>query len=170
MEPRKKTEDESKTRSSSKVQSAKRDLGKLYNWDPRPLQYRSVNKELTNNFVRKLQEINEGQPYMWETILRIQYDDFTLDDDEKLLLLKQCDDFENSIRENCTRLCGGSNAVQVPGTEQQRDSGIWVQSRWPIITASDSKIVGGFVICRVAIFAKKLEKVEKIFIFLMILY
>ena len=70
----------------AKYDSAKRDPGKLYDWDPRPLKYRSANKELTNNFVLKLQEINKGQPYMWETLLRVQYDDFVLDDDEKLIV------------------------------------------------------------------------------------
>ena len=57
------------------------------------------------------------------------------------MLIEQCKQFETYILENTKITCGDNNASQISGSELQRDCDILVNSRWPIITASDSKAV-----------------------------
>ncbi|EDO32957.1 predicted protein [Nematostella vectensis] len=61
---------------------------------PRPLEYRSVKKKNINNFVTNLQMVSSKTHeslFMWETQLKIEYNDYRLEDDEKALLVQQTD-------------------------------------------------------------------------------
>ena len=84
--------------------------GDLFHWHPRPREYRrqfSENLEQhTSLFVRKLQTINKDKLSMWEMLMKVTYEDFVLDDVDKLYykyLVRNCladnvaNIFENSF-------------------------------------------------------------------------
>ena len=48
---------------------------------------------------------------------------------------------KKGVNRAMSTICGDNNASQIPGSELQRDSDVWMNSRWPLITASDSKAV-----------------------------
>ena len=127
----------------ARYESSKRgDPSKLYGWDPRPIRYRKASNILMNNFVRDMQGINsKGTSSIWETVLKVKHEDFEIDAEEKRVLIEQCQQFETHLLENTKIICGDNNASQIPGSELQRDSDVWMNSRWPLITASDSKAV-----------------------------
>ena len=56
---------------------------RIYNWDPRPENYRdNVNTKQLNEFIRDLQSIRStasNQESMWETSFRLTYEDYELD-------------------------------------------------------------------------------------------
>ena len=61
--------------------------GRVYHWDPRPKEHREeVTSQEINKFIIDLQSasvaINEGES-MWETSLKISYEDYELNNDRK---------------------------------------------------------------------------------------
>ena len=138
------------------------DSSRLYSWDPRPESDRKMDTEGTNRFISTMQLVSrDSEPSMWETLLKIEYDDFELDDIDEQILKTQVADFEEnhisyvqsvfSINETVENLLSVvsngfpslpcSVSTQIPGTEKQRESETWVQRRSSLITASDSKTV-----------------------------
>jgi hypothetical protein len=115
----------------------KQDPSKVYKWDPRPLSYRGVDTNLMNEFITSIESPGPNPSSMWETLLKRQYDDFDLNEEEELILKKQCDVFERYLREETALICGTKVATQV--TTGQSESQEWFSARRFIITASDSK-------------------------------
>lgn len=119
----------------AKYPSLKRDVGKLYCRDPRPPNCRGINQKLLNNFITSISEINRhDDPCMWETVFKIKYEDYELESDEKMILSR------NNIKDNCILTCSSSSMIEVPGTIDQSKSDNWLRAKWPLITASDSKV------------------------------
>jgi hypothetical protein len=71
-----------KAHKSSYMSSKKSSSSALYNWDPRPVEFRNkVDEDGVHNFLRNLQlySATRGTLSMWETLLQINYQDFKLD-------------------------------------------------------------------------------------------
>ena len=117
----------------------------MYHWDPRPSEYRrqfSENLEQhTSLFVRKLQTINKDKLSMWETLIKVTYEDFVLDDDDKLYYKYLVRNFESCLADNVANIFENSFSGQVPGTKEQSNSETWLQERCFRITASVCKNV-----------------------------
>lgn len=116
----------------------KRKPSKMYEFDPRLPQNRGINIADTNAFLVSLQEDSQGgTPSMWETLLELKYRDFELNEEERIILGKQCANFETNNKAIVNRVCGEKLCDQL--TLQQNESSQWFEARWPIITASDGK-------------------------------
>ena len=120
----------------------------LYHRDPRPSEYRrqfSENLEQhTSLFVRKLQTINKDKLSMWETLIKVTYEDFVLDDDDdddKLYNKYLVKNFGSCLADNVANIFENSFSGQVPGTKEQSNSETWLQEGCFHITASVSKKV-----------------------------
>ena len=92
----------------------------MYHWDPRPSEYRrqfSENLEQhTSLFVRKLQTINKD---------KVAYEDFVLNDDDKLYYKYLVRNFESCLADNVANIFENSFSGQVPGTKEQSNSETW---------------------------------------------
>ena len=51
----------------------------VIDFDPRPVEYREINENHINKFVQNLQSIGNTELSMWETQLKITYNDYQLD-------------------------------------------------------------------------------------------
>ena len=51
----------------------------VIDFDPRPVEYREINENHINKFVKNLQSIGNTELSMWETQLKITYNDYQLD-------------------------------------------------------------------------------------------
>jgi hypothetical protein len=116
---------------------------KMYNWDPRPLEYQNVNCESVTHFVTDLQLIssqNSQNQSMWETLLQIKYDDFHLSNEDTIYYRELVQNFEESLLLNNEKFLG-KNIIfgEIPDTVDQAKSLTWHQARWCRITASVSK-------------------------------
>ena len=78
---------------------------------------------------------------MWETSLSYEYEDFTVEDDDKGIGISLVAQFEENISCHTEIYCGKEYASQVPDTILQSSNEKWVAERWGRITASDSKVV-----------------------------
>ena len=76
--------------------------------DSRPSEYRrpfSENLEQhTFLFARKLQTINKNKLSMWETLIKVTYEDFVLDDDDKLYYKYLVRNFESCLAGNVANI------------------------------------------------------------------
>ena len=95
----------------------------------------------TSLFVRKLQAINKDKLLMWETLIEVTYEDFVLDDDDKLYYKYLVRNFESCLADNVANIFENSFSGQVPGTKEQSNSETWWQERCFCITASVCKNV-----------------------------
>ena len=102
--------------------SKQKHLGDLYHWDPRPSEDRrqfSENLEQQISFfVRKLQATNKNKLSMWEALIKVTYEDFVLDDDDKLYYKYLVKNFESCLADNVVNSFFG----EVPGTKEQSNS------------------------------------------------
>ena len=122
--------------------SSKRKVNELYNWDPRPPEFRKkVNDEALNRFVQTLQSIDKDKISMWQTIFKIQYSDFELTGDDIICYKMLVENFETSLNENNAIYLKGRVSCEIPGTETQSNSPIWFRERWSRITASVCKTI-----------------------------
>ena len=125
--------------------SKRKHHGDLYHWDPRPSEYRrqfSENLEQhTSLFVRKLQTINKDKLSMWETLTKVTYEDFALDDDDKLYCKYLVRNFESCLADNIANIFENSFSGQVLGTKEQSNSKTWLQEHCFRITTSVCKDV-----------------------------
>ena len=117
----------------------------LYNWDPRPEKYRkNIDDNVTNEFVINLQKYSaeHNELSMWETLLFIVYEDFTLDETDICYYSELVNNFESDLRDNTQKILpAGCFSTKIPGTKQQACSETWHQSRWCRITSSVCKTV-----------------------------
>lgn len=107
-------------------------------FDPRPSSYRQdeLLKEDKHSFLSDL-HLNVGD-CGWTNILEYEYDDFQLDETDKLVLKKQTDTFIDSLKDMCEHK---SAPFEVSGTNEQAACDKWYSDRWCRITASICKDV-----------------------------
>ena len=86
-------------------------------------------------FVRKLQTINKDKLSMWEMLIKVMYEDFELDDDDKLFHNYLVRNFERCLADNVASIFENSFPGQVPGTNEQSNSETWLQECCFYITA-----------------------------------
>ena len=123
--------------------SKRKNPSKLYNWDPRPKEYqKKVDIDQVSNFVKHLQSISQCRGLsMWETVLKITYEDFELDEQDIAYYKSLVENFEVSLLENNLLILKESVSCEIPGTEEQSSSPRWFQERWCRVTASACKSV-----------------------------
>ena len=70
------------------------DSSRFYSWDPRPESDRKMDTERTNRFISTTMQLvsRDSEPSMWETLLKIEYDDFELDAIDEQILKTQVAD------------------------------------------------------------------------------
>ena len=99
----------------------------VIDFDPRPVQYRQVTSAQINRFVINLQSLSQNsEPSMWETQLKITYENYDLGDPSTL------HQKVNILCENLTT----AHLMEIPGTEGQSNSERWFSERWCRLTAS----------------------------------
>ena len=80
----------------------------LHHWDPRSSEHRrQFNENLeqqTSLFVRELQTINTDKRSLWETLIKVTYEDFVLDDDDKLYYKYLVRNFESCLADNVANI------------------------------------------------------------------
>lgn len=93
----------------------------VIDFDPRPVQYRQVTSAQINRFVINLQSLSQNsEPSMWETQLKITYENYDLGDPSTL------HQKVNILCENLTT----AHLMEIPGTEGQSNSERWFSERW----------------------------------------
>lgn len=103
----------------------------VIDFDPRPDKYRHVNVHHINNFLSKVQALSQaegGELTMWETQLRMTYNDYKLDGDRNRVLLEQVSALHENLKPEAL--------MQIPGTQEQSKSEKWFSERWCRLTAS----------------------------------
>ena len=106
-------------------------------FDPRPVTSRKpVEKAEKHSFLSDL-HMNLGD-CGWTNILDYEYEDFTLDESEKVTLGDQATLFIDGLRDMCE---ARDQPFEVPGTNLQSASAKWRSDRWCRITASICKDV-----------------------------
>ena len=105
VESRKEERKKNKSLHEAQYKSRKLSDSRVYNWDPRPQENRaSISNKQINRFVVDLQSAscaNQGQKSMWETSLRISYDDYPLTTERKTVLQRE------TILPFCLKVQGG---------------------------------------------------------------
>ena len=109
----------------------------LYAWDPRPEECRGVNKTNVNSFVTSLQ--SDSKLTMWETVLQLKYDDFSLDNEDVILYQSQVREFEKKMFDYNMTLLTSKDCSEIPDTSGQAESKKWHTERLYRITASICK-------------------------------
>ena len=80
------------------------------------------------------------QESMWETSLRIFYEDYELGKERKTVLLEQVAILEENLSPSSKCIPAGSfGAAEIPGTADQSDSPAWFRERQYRITGSKCK-------------------------------
>ena len=100
----------------------------VIDFDPRPLDCRAVSTYHINRFVVSLQSIQEPELSMWETQLKIVYQDYKLSSEREAGLVKQV----HRLLDNLTPTVLG----ELPGTRAQSQSENWCSERLVRLTAS----------------------------------
>ena len=100
----------------------------VIDFDPRPLDCRAVSTYHINRFVVSLQSIQELELSMWETQLKIVYQDYKLSSEREAGLVKQV----HRLLDNLTPTVLG----ELPGTRAQSQSENWCSERLVRLTAS----------------------------------
>ncbi|XP_025111588.1 uncharacterized protein LOC112574606 [Pomacea canaliculata] len=119
--------------------------GRVYKWDPRPKEHRgSLTNRQINDFIIDLQNISAStqEESMWETSLRILYEDYDLEVERKKTLLKHVQQLEESHIPNdiSAKQMSAYGAFELLGTQEQSMSLLWIQERQYRITASKCKV------------------------------
>lgn len=101
---------------------------KVIEFDPRPVDYRTVSEDHINNFVISLQSIQDTELSMWQTQLKIAYKDYELSGTREAVLIKQV----RRLLDNLIPDVIGA----LPGTKAQSQSESWRSERLVRLTAS----------------------------------
>lgn len=89
----------------------------MIDFDPRPARYRHVNVQHINNFLCNVQAFSQaegGELTMWETQLKMTYNDYKLDCDRNRVLLEQVSALHENLKPEAL--------MEIPGTQQQSKS------------------------------------------------
>ena len=78
---------------------------------------------------------------MWETLIKVRYEEFVFDDDEKLYYKYLVKHFESCLADNVANIFENSFSGQVTRTKEQSNSETWLQERCFRITVSVLKKV-----------------------------
>ena len=84
---------------------------------------------------------NKDKFSMWETLMKVTYEDFMLDDDDKLYYKYLVRHFKSCLHDNVANIFENSFSGQVPGYKEQSNSETWLQERYFRITDSVCKNV-----------------------------
>ena len=121
------------------VERAKKKPAETMNFDPRPPSLRvAADTPRVNRFISNLQLALNGEASMWERIVPIVYDDFTLTAEEERTIKVNVEQFIASLEIDDTET-GPSEVVQEQGSDA------WIRARACRITASIVKSVSGYV-------------------------
>ena len=129
---------------NAQYQSAKRkNSSKLYHYDPRPNENRGVNEVLKNEFINEMLTYGseKKETPMWLTHMRIQYEEFELDDTDRIIYNSLREIYTTHIKEYLNKMSPESDNFQIPSTDDQKNSVLWHQERSNRITASICKKV-----------------------------
>lgn len=112
----------------------------LYNWDPRPEETRgsTPDRAVLNSFISSISGENLT---MWETLIKRNYEDFSLDEQEISLLRQNCTIFICELQKHNELILQEKDCCEIPGTMEQSKSDTWHQERKFRITASICKTV-----------------------------
>ena len=78
---------------------------------------------------------------MWQTLFKITYKGFSLEEEDTDYYSSQVTIFENCHEGTISKFLKDKVSGQMPGTEEQSESSVWFQQRLFRITASRCKIV-----------------------------
>ena len=78
---------------------------------------------------------------MWETVFPITYQDFEVDESDKIYHESLKDTFEKDFQNNNSLILRDQISGEIPGTDQQQKSSLWLHERMFRITASKCKTV-----------------------------
>ena len=128
----------------AQYKSRKLNDGRVYDWDPRPKEHRGeVTKQQINSFVIDLQSVcaaTNEQESMWETSLRIFYEDYKLNNERITVLQGHVATLEENLSPSSISTPSRSfGAAEIPGTADQSNSLAWFRERQYRITASQCK-------------------------------
>ena len=125
--------------SGEPVERTKKKAIETMNFDPRAPSLRiPADTSRVNRFISNLQHALKGEASMWERIVPIVYEDFTLTEEEESPLKVNVEQFIASLESDDTEP-GPSEIVQQQGNDA------WIRARACRITASVAKSVSGYV-------------------------
>ena len=125
--------------SGEPVERTKKKAIETMNFDPRAPSLRiPADTSRVNRFISNLQHALKGEASMWERIVPIMYEDFTLTEEEESPLKVNVEQFIASLESDDTEP-GPSEIVQQQGNDA------WIRARACRITASVAKSVSGYV-------------------------
>ena len=125
----------------------------LIDFDPRPAKNRHVNVHHINNFLSNVQALSQaegGELTMWETQLKLTFNDYKLECERKKELLEQVSALQENLKPEAL--------MEIPGTRQQSKSEKWFSERWCRLTAS--KCLSAFKVGRLVVESQPNAAVE----------
>ena len=125
---KKRKKDPKRLSSTDYPNKKKKAILKVIEFDPRPIDYRTITVNHMNNFVKNLQSIGNTELSMWETQLKITYKDYELRNETEEQLINQV----KILLDNLTPDLIG----EIPGTKEQSQSNRWHTERLARLTAS----------------------------------
>ena len=114
--------------------SKRKPLSELYNFDPRPEDKRAASDVRIKDFVVRLQ--SDAKQSMWETILKIKYENWKLDEADATVYKEMVIQFAQNLSQNNADILNDKVCGEIPGTDQQANSDRWHLERKFRITAS----------------------------------
>ena len=120
--------------------SKRKPPSKLYNWDPRPEEGRgaSANNAAIADFISS---IRGDKMTKWETLLKIKYSDFVIDEADIALYKQMCNKFKTKLLDHNETILKSRNCCEIPETMEQSNSEKWHNERKYRVTASVCKAI-----------------------------
>ena len=117
---------------------------KLYDWDPRTIQYQNnFGNKLANSFLINLKAYSSktNEISTWEWPLRTRYEDYSLQEERKAILKTLFNDLEESLKDAFTGTEGQVEYTEILGTMEQNASLRWFEERRFRITALQGTVL-----------------------------
>ena len=113
----------------------KQKMDKYIGFDPRPPELRHTSNQEVYDFVKSNQISSSVNGYLsnWDSILQIEYEDYTIDFDRRMVIYDLRQQWITNMRINLEqyesdRLTNAS-AYHITGTEDQSESDVWFRER-----------------------------------------